>query len=110
MAILDLESSMQEVILRMTETGYGVAVLIDKKGLVSGVISDGDLRRNAENLLEQKPKSIASCDPVMVSPNDLIGSAVNKMESEKVYTVVVVENKKPIGLLRMHDLLKAGIA
>ena len=48
MAILKIGSSMKEVILRMTETGYGLSVLTDKYGYIEGVITDGDLRRHAE--------------------------------------------------------------
>jgi arabinose-5-phosphate isomerase len=110
MAVLDQSSSMREVILRMTENGYGVSVLTDNQGLVSGVISDGDLRRNAENLFEQQPQSIASKNPITLMPTDLIGVALNKMENSKVYSILVVENDKPVGLLRMHDLLQAGLA
>ena len=110
MAILDQYSSMQEVIFRMTETGYGVAVLTDSSGLVSGVISDGDLRRHAENLFSYQPMDIASISPITLTPKDLIGSALHKMENEKVYTILVVDKKKPVGLLRMHDLLRAGFA
>jgi len=110
MAILPASSSMQEVILSMTETGYGVAVLTDEKGQVSGVISDGDLRRNASNLFEQDPVKIASVSPISVTPSDLVSAALNKMEAAKVYSILVVEDHKPVGLIRMHDLLRAGLA
>lgn len=110
MAILPDHASMDDIILRMTETGYGVAVLTDETGRVSGVISDGDLRRHAENLFEQDGAAIASSNPVTVSPKDLIEAALNKMEREKVYAILVVQDGKPMGLLRMHDLLRAGVA
>ena len=109
-AVIEPGTSMQEVILRMTETGYGLAVLVSEDRSVTGVISDGDLRRNVENLLDQKPCTIASSSPITVSPSDLIGLAMQKMEINKVYTILVLENDKPAGLLRMHDLLRAGVA
>ena len=110
LAIIEPGTSMKELILQMTETGYGLAVLIAEDRSVTGVISDGDLRRNVENLFDQDPNTIATTDPISVSPSDLIGLAMNKMEANKVYSILVVENKKPIGLLRMHDLLRAGVA
>lgn len=110
MAIIHPGTPMRELILRMTETGYGLAVLIDGGGSILGVISDGDLRRNAENLFDQDVISIASQTPISVSPSDLVVSALNKMETNKVYTILVEECEKPVGLLRMHDLLRAGIA
>ena len=109
MAICNEDTSMQEVILRMTETSYGIAVLTNRDGEVSGIISDGDLRRNVDNLFGQKPNLIASSVPFTLSPKDLIGTALNKMETSKVYSLLVVENNQPVGLLRMHDLLHAGI-
>ena len=110
MAIMKIGTPMREVILRMTETGYGLAVLIDEDQSILGVITDGDLRRNVECLFDQDAASIASRNPISVFPSELINSALNKMESNKVYSILVVENEKPVGLLRMHDLLRAGVA
>ena len=110
MAIMKIGTPMREVILRMTETGYGLAVLIDEDQSILGVITDGDLRRNVECLFDQDAASIASRNPISVFPSELISSALNKMESNKVYSILVVENEKPVGLLRMHDLLRAGVA
>jgi len=109
MAILQASTSMKEVILSMTQTGYGLAVLLDKEQKIVGVISDGDLRRNAEKLFDRAPITIASKTPISVSPEDLLSFAINKMEANKVYSILVVEHEQPVGLLRMHDLLRAGL-
>ena len=110
LAIITPGTQMKELILKMTATGYGLAILIADDRSVSGVISDGDLRRNVENLFDRDPTSIASRNPISVSPSDLIESAMNKMATHKVYSILVLENNKPAGLLRMHDLLRAGLA
>ena len=110
MAVIEPGTPMKELILQMTETGYGLAVLVAEDRSILGVITDGDLRRNAENLFDQDPSAIASSSPISVLPTDLIVEAINKMEINKVYSILVLEEKKPIGLLRMHDLLRAGIA
>lgn len=110
LAIIEPGTPMKELILQMTEKGYGLAVLVSADRSVSGVISDGDLRRNAENLFDQDPSVISSSSPISVSPSDLVGAAMNKMEKNKVYSILVVEDRKPVGLLRMHDLLRAGVA
>lgn len=110
MAIIEVGTPMREIILRMTETGYGLAVLVDEEQFIRGVISDGDLRRNAENIFDLDASLIASKIPISVGPSDFIASAIQKMEDNKVYSILVVDNEKPIGLLRMHDLLRAGIA
>ena len=110
LALIGPNTSMRELIFLMTKTGYGIAVLVDHDGFILGIISDGDLRRNAERLFDVEPAAIATKDPVTVAPNDLIGSAINQMELHKVYAILVVEKAKPVGLLRMHDLLRAGVA
>lgn len=109
LAVIGPDTSMKELILRMTETGYGMGILVDGDGIMLGVISDGDLRRNAGSLFDLVPADVATKDPVKVLPNVLIEIALSKMQVQKVYSILVVENKKPVGLLRMHDLLRAGI-
>ena len=109
MAIINDDLLMSDVVSCMTETGFGVAVLVDKKGLLSGVITDGDLRRNIKDILAFSPRDIATLSPISVKPSDLVSVALEKMEKSKVYAIVVVENRHPVGLLRMHDVLRSGI-
>ena len=109
MAILKDDLPMSDVVSSMTETGFGVAVLVDKKGLLSGVITDGDLRRNINHILTLAPREVATSSPTSVKPADLVSVALEKMEKSKVYAIVVVEKDRPVGLLRMHDVLRSGI-
>ena len=82
---------------------------IRDSGKLSGIITDGDLRRNIKDILTFSPREIATLNPTSVNPNDLVSVALEKMEKSKVYAVVVIEEDKPIGLLRMHDVLRSGI-
>ena len=100
---------MSGVVSCMTETGFGVAVLVDKEGKLSGVITDGDLRRNINDVLTLPPERVATLNPISVKPSDLVSVALEKMEKSKVYAIVVVEEDLPVGLLRMHDVLRSGI-
>ena len=109
MAIVKDDLSMSRVVSCMTETGFGVAVLVDKEGKLSGVITDGDLRRNINNILTLPPERVATLNPISVKPSDLVSVALEKMEKSKVYVIVVVEEDMPVGLLRMHDVLRSGI-
>jgi arabinose-5-phosphate isomerase len=109
MAIVKDDLPMSDVISSMTETGFGVAVLVDRKGLLSGVITDGDLRRNINQILTLSPRDIATLNPTSVRPADLVSVALEKMEKFKVYAIVVEEEDRPVGLLRMHDVLRSGI-
>ena len=109
MAIVKDDLRMSDVISCMTETGFGVAVLVDRKGILLGVITDGDLRRNINQILTLSPRDIATLNPTSVKPDDLVSVALEKMEKFKVYAIVVEEEDRPVGLLRMHDVLRSGI-
>ena len=109
MAIVKDDLTMSSVVSCMTQSGFGVAILVDECGLLSGIITDGDLRRNINDILNLSPKDIATLNPTSVNPTDLVSVALEKMEKSKVYAIVVIEDDKPIGLLRMHDVLRSGI-
>ncbi len=109
MAIVKDDLPMSSVVSCMTKSGFGVATLVDENGTLSGIITDGDLRRNIEDILTFSPRDIATLSPTSVKPTDLVSVALEKMEKSKVYAIVVIEEDKPIGLLRMHDVLRSGI-
>ena len=109
MAIVKDDLPMSDVVSSMTETGFGVAVLVDRKGILLGVITDGDLRRNINQILTLSPRDIATLNPTSVKPDDLVSVALEKMEKFKVYAIVVEEEDRPVGLLRIHDVLRSGI-
>ena len=109
MAIVKDDLTMSSVVSCMTQSGFGVAILVDESGSLSGIITDGDLRRNINDILNVSPRDIATLNPTSVKPTDLVSVALEKMEKSKVYAIVVIENGKPIGLLRMHDVLRSGI-
>ena len=109
MAIIKNDLPMRDVVSSMTETGFGIAVLVDKEGKLSGVITDGDLRRNINDILTISSERVATLNPISVKPSDLVSVALEKMEKSKVYAIVVVEEDLPVGLLRMHDVLRSGI-
>ena len=109
MAIFPVHTTMTEIVLGMTRSGYGVAVLLDENDIICGVITDGDLRRNSDGLLKTQAKNIASSMPVSASADELVQDAIKRMQVNKIYSLVVVEDEKPIGILRMHDILSAGI-
>ena len=109
MAIVKDDLTMSSVVSCMTQSGFGVAILVDENGTLSGIITDGDLRRNINDILTLSPREIATLNPTSVKPTDLVSVALEKMEKSKVYAIVVIEDDKPIGLLRMHDVLRSGI-
>ena len=109
MAIVKDDLTMSSVVSCMNQSGFGVAILVDENGILSGIITDGDLRRNINDILTFSPRDIATLNPTSVKPTDLVSVALEKMEKSKVYAIVVIEENQPVGLLRMHDILRSGI-
>lgn len=101
---------MAEVILVMTAKGFGIAGLVDEAGLLVGVISDGDLRRNMDGLMARTAAQVANRAPVTVAPEMLAAEALRVMNQRKIGALFVVEQGRPVGVLHVHDLLRAGVA
>lgn len=107
------DTSLNDAILEMTSKKLGATLVIDKNNLLMGIFTDGDLRRAFEQGLDLHQitlKEITHTDCLTVTPDDLAVEAVNLMQ-EKEITVLPVINyeKKVMGIIHMHDLLKAGI-
>ncbi len=103
------ETSMQETLLVMTSKGFGIAAIVEDEKLV-GVISDGDLRRHMDKLLEKTAGEIASAKPVTIKAGQFAAEALGIMNANKISVLIVTDEKlKPIGILHIHDLLRAGV-
>lgn len=104
------DQSMEEVIVVMTARGFGVAGVVDAAGRITGVISDGDLRRNMQGLLSCNAGQVASRKPRTVSPDTLAAEALAIMNDFKIGALFVVnEAGRPLGILHVHDCLRAGV-
>jgi len=76
-----------------------------------GIITDGDLRRHmAPNLLGLTAGDIMTKDPVTVPPQSLGAEALAVMDEKEITSIFVVEDSKPLGIVHIHDILRAGIA
>ena len=99
--------------LEITQAKAGCATVVDKVGRLKGIFTDGDLRRQLEidgNLLQRKIKEVMTKDPCVVSADMLAASAMSILKDKKIDEVPVVDkNKRPVGLLDVQDLLKAGL-
>ena len=104
------DTPMKETLVKMSASGFGMASVVEDGRLI-GVISDGDLRRNIDHLTERTAGEVASPDPKTVAPDLLAAEALRLMNQAKINAVVVVcPDNKPLGLLRIHDCLRAGLA
>ena len=99
-------------LMTMTEKGLGILVVLDESGGLSGVFTDGDLRRciNQDiNIKTTKVSEVMSKSTKTINLNDLAFEASKIMESHNIYTLVVMDDNNPVGVLRMHDLLQTGL-
>ncbi|MBT8154572.1 KpsF/GutQ family sugar-phosphate isomerase [Epibacterium ulvae] len=104
------DTPMQDCLLTMTSKGFGIAAVVADEKL-AGVISDGDLRRNMAQLMRTTAGDIANPTPITVAPNALAASALATMNARKISVLMVVDaTGAPVGILHIHDLLRAGVA
>ena len=110
------EKSMRDAIIEITSKQLGAVSIINNKGILVGIITDGDLRRAIEKydkLLEKKAKEIMTKNPIVIESGKLAAEAVHIMEdrpSQIMVLPVVDKDHRPIGMLRIHDLVKKGMA
>ncbi len=102
---------MAEAILTMTQKRFGIVGVCDAAGALQGVITDGDLRRHIDGLLTHTAGEVMTRGPKVVAPDMLAAEALRLMTDRAPPTTVlfVVENSKPVGILHIHDLLRAGV-
>jgi arabinose-5-phosphate isomerase len=102
---------MTEAIVVMTEKALGCLGVVDDNGFLKGIVTDGDLRRHMGNgLLSRRVQEIMTPAPKTVSPDLLASAALEIINSSKITTLFVVENGRPVGIIHIHDLLRAGVA
>ena len=111
MPILDENSNMQAVLLEMTSKRLGCVGFINQTGDLTGILTDGDLRRClSSKILEEKAIDLMTKNPKTIAPNAMSAEALKIMHDKKITNLFVVENKKPVGVIHIHDLLNNGVA
>ena len=111
MPILDENSNMQAVLLEMTSKRLGCVGFINQSGELTGILTDGDLRRClSSKILEEKAIDLMTHNPKTISPNAMTAEALKIMHDKKITNLFVLEGKKPVGVIHIHDLLNNGVA
>lgn len=107
------ESPIQNALLEMTEKGFGMTTIVDEKGMLLGVFTDGDLRRVIDskiNLSSALIKDVMSPNPKTINQDILAAETLNIMQQNSITAVIVEDEKKhPVGVVHMHDILRAGV-
>ncbi len=102
--------SMGEVLLAITRSGFGMVGVTDAAGRLAGIITDGDLRRHLDGLLSHKAGEVMTRDPRTIGPEALAGEALAVMNDRKITCLLVTEGpESAIGILHVHDCLRAGV-
>ena len=108
--IVAINEVMSKVLLVMTNKSFGCAGVVDAKGVLAGIITDGDLRRHMHpQLLNETAKTVMTLDPVTIGPDALAAEALQVMNARGITSLFVAEHGKPLGILHVHDCLRAGI-
>lgn len=110
--------SVREAVDIISKKSLGCIALVDANGTLSGLITDGDLRRHLldENIAQKTAKDIMSRTPRTAAPDMMVAEAMAVMNDlkntfRKITTLIVVDNtQKPVGVLHLHDCLRAGFA
>jgi arabinose-5-phosphate isomerase len=107
------DATMREAILEISGKRLGVTGVVDATGLLTGIITDGDLRRALQKLPDLLTRRVADCmtrSPKTIAADELAARAVQVMEQYSITSLLVVgEGRQPEGVLHLHDLLKAGV-
>jgi len=110
--LVDEKAPMSNTLLTISQKGFGVVGVLDDNGYLCGIVTDGDLRRNMAGLLDLTAGEVMTRAPGTISPTSLAEEAVNIMNERKITCLFVVnpENSfKVVGILHIHDCLRAGI-
>ena len=106
--------SVKDALFVITSKGYGTVCVVDFSGSLTGIFTDGDLRRLMERLgtgaFDALIQDAMTKTPKTISPDALAAEAVRLMERNEISVLIAVEEGKPVGIVHIHELLKAGIA
>lgn len=109
MPLIEGDKPMSEALLAMSKYGFGVVGVIGPDGDLQGIITDGDLRRHMDGLLSHTAAEVMTKNPRTVPPDALAEVAVALMNDRKITCLFVKDGAQPLGILRIHDLLRAGV-
>ncbi|MET0273642.1 MAG: KpsF/GutQ family sugar-phosphate isomerase [Phenylobacterium sp.] len=110
--LVDAATPMKDALLVMTEKRWGIVGVTGDDGRLRGAISDGDLRRHIEGLLGHTAGEVMTPGPKKAVPPGMLASEALALMSDPapaVTVLFVVEDGRPVGILHVHDILRAGV-
>lgn len=103
--------AMSEAIVVMSACSFGCVGVVDAAGALMGILTDGDLRRHmGPDLLGRSVGDVMTAGPKVIRPDALVEEAVAVMNAGKITSLFVVTDGRPVGIVHVHDCLRAGVA
>ena len=108
------DETLSSAMVKMTESRLGTVTIVDAAGAVAGIFTDGDLRRKLQSqgrqTLDKTLSQIGfSKNPVTIERNNLLNDAVKLFKQHEVDSIIVVDDRRPVGVLDVQDLIKLGL-
>ncbi|MGZ2255769.1 KpsF/GutQ family sugar-phosphate isomerase [Roseobacter sp. A03A-229] len=111
--LISLDTPMSEALIEISQKGFGVVGVQNGEGHLAGIITDGDLRRHMDGLLDQRAQDVMTPAPTTIEPDALAEKAVAVMndgnKGRGITCLFVVDGPKPVGLIHIHDCLRVGL-
>ena len=106
------DAPMPEALIEMSRKGFGVVGVVDAAGRLVGIVTDGDLRRHMDGLLDHSVEAVMTRAPRTIATTALASEALGVMNARKITTLFAtdpVAPERPAGILHIHDCLRAGV-
>ncbi|TAJ09749.1 CBS domain-containing protein [Marinilabiliaceae bacterium JC017] len=108
-----LDATVTEASIEMTASGMGAVSIVDDKGDLAGIFTDGDLRRHlnedGENFLKKKMREFKLFQPISLDGEDTLNKAIEIFKEKQIDNIIAVSDRKPIGMLDIQDLIKLNV-
>ncbi len=109
-----IDTPMSKAVIEISSKRLGHAIVLDKKGMIAGVITDGDVRRGLEKrgkkVFELRTEDVMTKNPKTISEEELAAKALSIMENYSITALIVPDEKgRPVGIIHLHDILRQGI-
>jgi len=105
------DATMADALITMTAKGFGCVGVLDETGGLAGIVTDGDLRRHmSPDLPGRAAAEVMTEQPTTIRPDALASEALRVMNARKITSLFVVDGNRPVGVLHVHDCLRAGVA
>jgi arabinose-5-phosphate isomerase len=104
-------TQMSDALVEMSSKGFGCVGIVDARGQIVGIVTDGDLRRHMRpDLMTALVDDVMTKNPKTISRDLLASEALEILNSSKITALIVTDAKKPVGIVHLHDILRAGVA